>query len=206
MSDFPFQRSYSLFTQHHLTFTLSVLSLSVGADSRGEDKKLWTEPNVTLVVTNLHFMWTCRLVKAVDVNVVFVGLERKHFSFIQSESGVLWFFLSFFSPHGFSESRSPSCRHRGGFTSVGVWRSRKVTAAIPHCSSVCGSSARTYFHSVGLFSHNNGAVPPSQPRKCQNVFSTCEWVSTGGKCAKGRVKSCRESESDGADGSEETRQ
>lgn len=60
------------------------------------------------------------------------------------------------------------------------------------------------FHSVGLFSHNNGAVPPSQPRKCQNVFSTCEWVSTGGKCAKGRVKSCRESESDGADGSEQT--
>lgn len=102
MSDFPFQRSYSLFTQHqHLTFTLSVLSLSVGADSRGEDKKLWTEPNVTLVVTNLHFMWTCRLVKAVDVNVVWwllLDWKENTFPLFRASQGSFDFSCPFF-PH-----------------------------------------------------------------------------------------------------------
>lgn len=81
---------------------LSVLSLSVGADSRGEDKKLWTEPNVTLVVTNLHFMWTCRLVKAVDVNVavwwLLLDWKENTFPLFRASQGSFDFSCPFF-PH-----------------------------------------------------------------------------------------------------------
>lgn len=70
--------------------------------SRGEDKKLWTEPNVTLVVTNLHFMWTCRLVKAVDVNVgvwwLLLDWKENTFPLFRASQGSFDFSCPFF-PH-----------------------------------------------------------------------------------------------------------
>lgn len=117
--------------------------------------------------------------------MVIVRLERTHFSFIQTSSGVLWFFfcVSFFTTWIFWKLpivlSSPQRFHH-------LWfclrrRSGKVIAAISHWNAVCGSSGRPYFHSVGLFSHDGDAVPPSQPPKCQmcgRVQAGCWFCST----------------------------
>lgn len=55
---------------------------------------------------SVTFVWA-RCILMLQPGVVIVGLHRKLFAFLQTLSGVLWFFSVLHSPHGFSESCWP---------------------------------------------------------------------------------------------------
>lgn len=111
--------------------------------------------------------------------VVIVRLERKHFSFIPDLSGVLWFFFVLFFPTWIFLKAA----HHPVVTAEVRQEQKGHGCDTP--LKLCGSSACSYFHSVGLFSHNTDAA---QTRKCQNVFSTC----VGERRQDGSEEVCRE--------------
>lgn len=161
---------------------------------------VWLPAAITNSVNQLliTFMWNECIVKALDVNVIASPgycetWKKALFFYSDLVRGPLIFFCPFFSHMDFLKAV-----HRPFVITAALpplvlplWRSRKVMAAIPHWNSVWGSSVQPYSHSVGLFSHNNDAAPPSQPQKCQKRLLHV-WVSSGGRCVKRHVKRCWE--------------
>lgn len=137
--------------------------------------------------------------KSTNVNVIalrgYCKTWKKAFFFYSDlVRGPLIFFLSFFPPHGFSESCSSSFRHRSSFTTSGFvcgegaersWlrypTETLCVGALPSCIFTLLAS----FHTITTqcHPHSHGNVKTSSPHV---------WVSTGRICVKRRVKRCWE--------------